>query len=111
MSSGSVSRCAPVSPSSRTSVAELSGPGVPSRVHASMTNGTLLAASPSGPGGAFDLGELTIHAGDDVAFCHSIVTVGTAEPASRYTVRLTVGLRKVAGEWIVVHEHHSGIGE
>jgi ketosteroid isomerase-like protein len=60
--------------------------------------------------GAFDLGELAIHPGDDVAFCHSIVTVGPADPASHFPVRLTVGLRKIDGEWIIIHEHHSGIG-
>jgi uncharacterized protein (TIGR02246 family) len=64
-----------------------------------------------GAGGAFNLGELTIYAGDDVAFCHSIVTVGAADPASQFPVRLTVGLRKVDSKWRIVHEHHSGTGE
>lgn len=62
-------------------------------------------------GGAFDLGELKIYAGDDVAFCHSIVTCGTADPESQFPVRLTVGLRKIDGKWLIVHEHHSGIDE
>lgn len=64
-----------------------------------------------GAGDAFDLGELTIHAGDEVAFCHSIVTCGAADPASQFLVRLTVGLRKHDGQWRIVHEHHSGIEE
>ena len=64
-----------------------------------------------GDGGAFDLGELTIYAGNDVAFCHSIVTCETADPESQFPVRLTVGLRKLDGRWLIVHEHHSGIDE
>jgi uncharacterized protein (TIGR02246 family) len=57
--------------------------------------------------GAFNLGELVIVAGDDVAFCHSIVTCGGLEPASQFPVRLTLGLRKIDGAWTVTHEHHS----
>ena len=57
--------------------------------------------------GAFDLGELEIVADEDVAFCHSIVTCGGKDPAGQFKVRLTIGLRKVDGEWIVTHEHHS----
>ena len=57
--------------------------------------------------GAFDLGDLEIAAGSDVAFAHAILTCGTNDPASRFRVRLTVGLRKVDGDWLVTHEHHS----
>jgi len=58
------------------------------------------ANSPGGPG-AFDVTELQITAGDQVAYCHAILEVmGT-------TGRLTVGLRKEDGRWRVAHEHHS----
>ena len=57
--------------------------------------------------GAFDLGELEIVAGDDVAFCHSIVTCGGLDPANQFPVRLTLGLRKIDGAWTITHEHHS----
>ena len=57
--------------------------------------------------GAFDLGALAIAAGNDVAFAHAILTCGSADPAGQFPVRLTVGLRKVDGDWLVTHEHHS----
>ena len=57
--------------------------------------------------GAFDLSELEIAAGDDVAFCHSIVTCGPKEKEGQFQVRLTAGLRKIGGQWVITHEHHS----
>ncbi|MBN9386658.1 MAG: SgcJ/EcaC family oxidoreductase [Chloroflexi bacterium] len=56
--------------------------------------------------GLFNLGELTITAGEDVAFCHSIVTCGTG-PENSFEVRLTIGLKKIDGQWLITHEHHS----
>jgi uncharacterized protein (TIGR02246 family) len=58
------------------------------------------ANSPGGEG-AFDLSELEIQAGDTVAFCHALIDVVGS------TARLTIGLRKVRGEWRIAHEHHS----
>ena len=55
----------------------------------------------SGGPGSFDLVELDVTAGDTVAFAHGIVGIG----ASR--LRLTVGLRKEKGGWLIAHEHHS----
>ena len=58
--------------------------------------------------GVFDLHELEITAGVDVAFCHSLVTCGIpSDPAGQFQVRLTVGLHKVNGQWFITHEHHS----
>lgn len=52
----------------------------------------------------FDVIDLVITAGRDVAFCHSLLRIGKeAEPV----VRLTLGFRKVGGEWLITHEHHS----
>ena len=58
------------------------------------------AQSPGGPG-AFDLTELQVTAGESVAYCHAIVNIRDSQ------VRLTVGLRKEDGDWVVAHEHHS----
>jgi ketosteroid isomerase-like protein len=52
----------------------------------------------------FDLRETQIVAGGDVAWVRAILQCTTGpEPAGR----LTMGLRRIDGRWIVVHEHHS----
>jgi uncharacterized protein (TIGR02246 family) len=61
-------------------------------------------------GASFEIVSLEITAGDDVAYAYSLLRCGTpqelaAEPANR--LRLTLGLRKELGRWIVAHEHHS----
>lgn len=61
-------------------------------------------------GASFDVLSLEVTAGDDVAFAHALLRCGTEEelqedPDNR--LRLTVGLRKDDGRWVVVHEHHS----
>jgi ketosteroid isomerase-like protein len=58
----------------------------------------------------FDLLSLEVVAGRDVAFAYGLLRCGTPEeldaiPERR--LRLTIGLRKVAGQWTVLHEHHS----
>jgi len=56
--------------------------------------------SDGGPN-SFNLTELKITAGDTVAFATAILTIfGSA-------LRLTVGLRKEGGRWLIAHEHHS----
>src|SRR5262249_32800215 len=62
------------------------------------------------PGAAFDIEELTVTAGADVAFAAAIMRcVSSNNPADKdgFLFRLTVGLRKVGGEWRITHEHHS----
>jgi ketosteroid isomerase-like protein len=64
------------------------------------------------PGAAFDFEELAITAGQDVAFAVAImrcVPDSSSNPADKngFLFRLTVGLRKVGGEWRIRHEHHS----
>lgn len=62
-------------------------------------------ASPKGPI-RFVPSELEVTAGDDVAFASCLIHCeGTS--AGPVDLRLTVGLRKIDGEWIVMHEHHS----
>ena len=58
----------------------------------------------------FDIKWLEVVAGDDVAF--AFAHMQCIEPTqslqrTRLDFRLTVGLRKLGGRWIVTHEHHS----
>jgi len=64
------------------------------------------------PGAAFDIHELAVTAGQDVAFAAAIMRCGpdsSSNPADKdgFLFRLTVGLRKVKGHWRIAHEHHS----
>jgi ketosteroid isomerase-like protein len=59
---------------------------------------------------SFDLLCLDVVAGEDVAFAYGLLRCGTPEelrdvPERR--LRLTMGLRKIAGQWTILHEHHS----
>lgn len=61
-------------------------------------------------GASFEIVSLDVTAGADVAFAHALLRCGTPEelakdPANR--LRLTIGLRKDRGRWVVTHEHHS----
>jgi len=61
-------------------------------------------------GAVFEIESLDVVAGVDVAFAYGLLRCGTPaefarEPEQR--LRLTVGLRKTGGRWVVVHEHHS----
>lgn len=59
--------------------------------------------------GRFDLVDLEVSAGDDVAFATALLECAGTEDGKRaaFTLRLTVGLEKRDGEWVVVHKHHS----
>ena len=66
------------------------------------------SASPNPP--VFDIHEMIITAGDDVAFVAAMMGCVVNEPSGRsfeMDFRLTIGLRKIAGQWIICHEHHS----
>lgn len=61
-------------------------------------------------GASFDIEELDVTAGGDVAFAWALLRCGKPEefeanPDNR--LRLTIGLRKRDGRWVVTHEHHS----
>jgi uncharacterized protein (TIGR02246 family) len=61
-------------------------------------------------GAEFEIVELEVTAGEDVAFAHALLRCGTrdeleANPANR--LRITIGLRKQGSRWTVTHEHHS----
>ena len=58
----------------------------------------------------FDVAEMSVTAGADVAF--AVARMHCAEPgpdgrSKPLEFRLTVGLRKIQGRWIITHEHHS----
>lgn len=50
---------------------------------------------------SFEIKELEIVHGDSVAFCYGMIGVFES------TVRISIGLKKVDGEWLIAHEHHS----
>jgi uncharacterized protein (TIGR02246 family) len=61
-------------------------------------------------GAVFEIVDLDVTAGDEVAFAHALLRCGMPselekDPDNR--LRLSIGLRKESGRWIVTHEHHS----
>ena len=61
-------------------------------------------------GAVFDIVSLQVTAGSDVAFAHALLRCGTDEELKKdpdNRLRLTIGLRKEGGRWVVSHEHHS----
>jgi uncharacterized protein (TIGR02246 family) len=61
----------------------------------------LFFAKNRGGPGSFEVTELRITARDTVAYCHALLKIFDS------TARLTMGLRKEGGQWLVAHEHHS----
>lgn len=61
-------------------------------------------------GAVFDIVELDVTMGEEVAYAWALLRCGTeqefAEMPERL-LRLTLGLRKEDGDWVVAHEHHS----
>lgn len=61
-------------------------------------------------GATFEIESLQVTAGTDVAVAYGLLRCGTPagfEHDPRQRLRLTVGLRKTDGRWVVMHEHHS----
>lgn len=61
-------------------------------------------------GALFEIVELDVTAGSDVAFAHALLRCGTPselaeDPEAR--LRLTIGLCRAGDRWHVTHEHHS----
>ena len=58
----------------------------------------------------FAIHDMTVMAGSDVAFafakmgCYGPDAEGNPEPLD---FRLTIGLKKIGGRWLIAHEHHS----
>jgi PhnB protein len=58
----------------------------------------------------YDIRELTIATGDDIAFCHSLDHMsGTMSDGQKTDLwlRNTIGLRKIDGKWKITHQHES----
>ena len=58
----------------------------------------------------FDIKDMDIIAGTDVAFVAALMRcAGMEKNGERIELefRLTIGLRKIGGQWMVLHEHHS----
>lgn len=53
---------------------------------------------------SFQLEDLQIHAGDTVAFCTALIKLANSPKPQ---CRLTIGLKKIGNQWMIVHEHHS----
>ncbi|MGW4367141.1 nuclear transport factor 2 family protein [Nocardia takedensis] len=61
-------------------------------------------------GANFEIVSLDVEVGGDIAFAYALLLCGTAEdfaadPAAR--LRLSFGLRREHGRWVIAHEHHS----
>lgn len=54
--------------------------------------------------GVFVIEDLTIIAGEDVAFAYGLLRIGGSD---KPVCRLTIGLERRGGEWRIHHEHHS----
>jgi ketosteroid isomerase-like protein len=58
----------------------------------------------------FDIEELHITAGEDVAFCYAKMKCSDCSDTGEFVdlpFRLTIGLQKIEGHWVIMHEHHS----
>jgi len=61
-------------------------------------------------GSGFDVLELEVEAGEDVAYAFALLRCGYADEIPGFPdnrLRLTVGLRRDGDGWVVAHEHHS----
>ena len=61
-------------------------------------------------GGSFEIVELDVTAGADVAFAWALLRCDEPDELAAHPdrrLRLTLGLRTVDGRWEVAHEHHS----
>jgi len=58
-------------------------------------------------GAILEIVELDVTAGADVAFAYALLRCGMPNEIGDQRLRLTLGLRKERGRWIVEHEHHS----
>jgi uncharacterized protein (TIGR02246 family) len=61
-------------------------------------------------GASFEIVELDVTAGEDVAFAWALLRCGSEDELREHPerrLRLTIGLRRAGGGWTVTHEHHS----
>ena len=58
----------------------------------------------------FDIQELHITADQHVAFCYAIMKCADKSDSDEFVdlpFRLTIGLKKIDNQWVIIHEHHS----
>lgn len=53
---------------------------------------------------SFQLEEFQIHASDSIAYCTALIKLSKGTTPQ---CRLTIGLKKINGQWMIAHEHHS----
>lgn len=61
-------------------------------------------------GGVFEIVALDITAGEDVAYATALLRCDLNEKVAAHPeprLRLTLGLRRESGRWMIAHEHHS----
>jgi uncharacterized protein (TIGR02246 family) len=64
----------------------------------------------AGDPAVFDIREMRIAAGSDVAFVAATMHCAARDRSAKdaeLDFRLTIGLSKIDGAWTIVHEHHS----
>lgn len=60
--------------------------------------------------GLFEIQELQVFADENLAFCFATMKCADKSNSTDYVeldLRLTVGLKKINNQWMIVHEHHS----
>jgi ketosteroid isomerase-like protein len=58
----------------------------------------------------YEVRDLKVHVGDDVAFCHSLNRISGRRTDGMETdvwIRETMGFCKIDGKWLIAHEHES----
>ncbi|MFG1948226.1 nuclear transport factor 2 family protein [Nonomuraea sp. NPDC048826] len=58
-------------------------------------------------GATYDILSLEVTAGEDVAYAFGLLRCGMPDDDPKVLLRLTLGLRREDGRWVVAHEHHS----
>jgi uncharacterized protein (TIGR02246 family) len=61
-------------------------------------------------GASFEIVELDVTTGHDVAYAYALLRCGSRPELAEHPerrLRLTLGLRRERGRWVVAHEHHS----
>ncbi|TDC53551.1 SgcJ/EcaC family oxidoreductase [Jiangella ureilytica] len=71
--------------------------------------GPFLDMSATATAFVFRVTSIEVTAGADVAFAHALLDIGPASALGQDSspLRLSVGLRKQDGRWLIAHEHHS----
>ena len=58
-------------------------------------------------GAVFEIVSLEVTAGEQVAYAFALLRCGMPDEVGDARLRVTFGLRREGGRWLVAHEHHS----